>query len=101
MSPCPKSCKERIFCLVGVSVVVVVLVLPTILFYSWRESEVSDWRSQTDLLEVYNYIQNCTSNVTAKENNTQVRHFNSAEHTQKYLCTYLHIVSTVIQKYSL
>ena len=72
MAPWPKSCKERIFCLVGVGVVVVVLVLPTILFYSWRESEVNNWRNQTDLLRVYNYIHDCTSNVTAKENKTEV-----------------------------
>ena len=72
MTPWPKSCKEIIFCLVGVSVVVVVMVLPTVLFHSLRESEVNNWRSQTELLEVYNYIQNCTSDVTAEENNTQV-----------------------------
>ena len=48
------------------------LVLPTILFYSWRESEVNNWRNQTDLLSVYNYIHDCTSNVTAEENKTEV-----------------------------
>ena len=73
MTTSPRSCKERVFCLVSVIVVVVVFLLPIIFFYSWRDSEVNNWRNQTDLLEVYNYIHDCTTNVTAKENSTQVR----------------------------
>ena len=81
MAPCPKSCKEWVFCLVGASVVVVVFLLPTVLFYSWRDDEVNNWRNQTALLEVYNYIDHCTSNVTAEENTTQVRlSFNLTEY---------------------
>ena len=72
MAPRPKSCKGRIVCLVGVGVVVVVLVLPTILFYSWRDSDVNNWRSHPDLLKVYNHIHDCTNNVTTEENKTQV-----------------------------
>ena len=73
MTTSPRSCKERVFCLVSVIVVVVVFLLPIIFFYSWRDSEVNNWRNQTDLLEVYNYIHDCNTNVTAKENSTQVR----------------------------
>ena len=74
MAICPKkSCKGRLLCLGGVSVILTVLVLPTIFFYSWRDSNVNNWRDQTEMLEVYNYINDCTSNITAEENKTQVR----------------------------